>query len=151
MSYGSETMADTNGKLFNMRQIAELAGVSKMTVYRYIKSENITETSQDGKTLLFNDTTKSRIVGAFKSKDDITDDTEIKTAQIELYEQLIKSKDEQIGQLLKEIDIKNNQIEQLTKLMDQQQQLNLATQKQIGTTANKVKRHWWQSRVNDTD
>ncbi|MBC9708628.1 MAG: helix-turn-helix domain-containing protein [Enterococcus sp.] len=30
----------------SMKQIADMTGVSKMTVYRYIKANNITETSQ---------------------------------------------------------------------------------------------------------
>ena len=56
------------------KQIADILGVSKMTVYRFIKSNNITETSQDGRTLLYDDTSVKLIL---KGLSDITNVTDV--------------------------------------------------------------------------
>ena len=71
--------------------------------------------------------------------------------------QLINQLNKQIESLTKQINIKDQQIQQLTKLVDQSQQLQLGAQKQLETSKdegdsyrspdskeNKTVQHWWQ-------
>lgn len=77
--------------------------------------------------------------------------------------QLINQLNKQIESLTKQINIKDQQIQQLTKLVDQSQQLQLGAQKQLESKTdtsndvdkgasypshdskeNKATKHWWQ-------
>jgi len=108
------------------KQIADILGVSKMTVYRFIKSNNITETSQDGRTLLYDDTSVNLIVKGLSDKTDVTDVTPNDTSDFK--EDYVIKLEEMNVFLKKEIEDKNNQIESLQTILNQQQQLLLYEQ-----------------------
>ena len=108
------------------KQIADILGVSKMTVYRFIKSNNITETSQDGRTLLYDDTSVNLIVKGLSDKTDVTDVTPDDTSDFK--EDYVIKLEEMNVFLKKEIEDKNNQIESLQTILNQQQQLLLYEQ-----------------------
>jgi len=87
------------------KEIADMIGLSKMTVYRYIKANNITETSQEGRTLLYDDTSIKLIIKGLLAKDNETEVT------LDSNEEYIE-KLEEINEILKtELDTKNEQIE----------------------------------------
>jgi len=91
------------------KQIADILGVSKMTVYRFIKSNDITETSQNGRTLLYDDTSVNLILKGLSVKTDVTDVTPNDTSDFK--EDYVIKLEEMNVFLKKEIEDKNNQIE----------------------------------------
>ncbi len=123
------------------KQIADILGVSKMTVYRFIKSNNITETSQDGRTLLYDDTSVKLIVKGLSEKTDVTpNDTS------DFKEDYVIKLEEMNVFLKKEIEDKNNQIESLQTILNQQQQLLLYEQQKNTKLLeeNIENKRWWQ-------
>ena len=126
------------------KQIADILGVSKMTVYRFIKSNNITETSQDGRTLLYDDTSVNLIVKGLSDKTDVTDVTPDDTSDFK--EDYVIKLEEMNVFLKKEIEDKNNQIESLQTILNQQQQLLLYEQQKNTKLLeeNIENKRWWQ-------
>lgn len=62
--------------------------------------------------------------------------------------QLINQLNKQIESLTQQINIKDEQIKQLTKLVDQSQQLQLgASYSSHESKTNKAVQHWWQSNI----
>ncbi len=51
-----------------MKQIADMIGISKMTVYRFIKANHIKETSQVGRTLLYDDRFCCKVLNLLSNK-----------------------------------------------------------------------------------
>ena len=126
------------------KQIADILGVSKMTVYRFIKSNNITETSQDGRTLLYDDTSVNLIIKGLSDKKDVTDVTLDDTSDFK--ENYVIKLEEMNVFLKKEIEDKNNQIESLQTILNQQQQLLLYEQQKNTKLLeeNIENKKWWQ-------
>ena len=128
------------------KQIADILGVSKMTVYRFIKSNNITETSQDGRTLLYDDTSVNLIIKGLSDKTGVTDVTPNDTSNFK--EDYVIKLEEMNVFLKKEIEDKNNQIESLQTILNQQQQLLLYEQQKNTKLLeeNIENKRWWQWR-----
>ena len=126
------------------KQIADILGVSKMTVYRFIKSNNITETSQDGRTLLYDDTSVNLILKGVSDKKYATDVTPNDTSNFK--EDYVLNLEEMNIFLKKEIEDKNNQIESLQTILNQQQQLLLYEQQKNTKLLEKniENKRWWQ-------
>lgn len=126
------------------KQIADILGVSKMTVYRFIKSNNITETSQDGRTLLYDNTSVNLIIKGLSDKTDVTDVTLDDTSDFK--ENYVIKLEEMNVFLKKEIEDKNNQIESLQTILNQQQQLLLYEQQKNTKLLeeNIENKRWWQ-------
>ena len=83
---------------------------------------NITETSQDGRTLLYDDTSVNLILKGLSNKTDATDDTS------DFKEDYVIKLKEMNDFLKKEIEDKNTQIKSLQTILNQQQQLLLYEQ-----------------------
>lgn len=94
-----------------------------MTVYRYIKKNQITGTQQGNRTMLYDDTVVKTIIEAFTSEDSTTSVTNSDTAEID-FNSLIINYQEQIK-------VKDKQLESMQKLLDQQQQLSLQDKNQL--------------------
>lgn len=126
------------------KQIADILGVSKMTVYRFIKSNNITETSQDGRTLLYDDTSVKLILKGLSDITNVTDVTPNDTSDFN--EDYVIKLEEMNVFLKKEIEDKNNQIESLQTILNQQQQLLLYEQQKNTKLLeeNIENKRWWQ-------
>ncbi|MCJ2385483.1 hypothetical protein HZI70_15535 [Lactiplantibacillus plantarum] len=109
-------------RLYKISEIAEIAKVNKTKVWRYIRDNNISERSMKGNAKLYSEHTKDVIIKAF-SNDSIHFATETKadTSRILL---------EQIEILKGELERKNDQLDKMQSLLDQQQQLNLSTNRQ---------------------
>ncbi|WP_072557596.1 MerR family transcriptional regulator [Lactiplantibacillus plantarum] len=115
-------MAET---YYTIKQLADIAGTSKVTMFRYIKQNSIHETKHKGNANLYDETQKSLILKGFrgKSASSVSETDHDETALIQELKSQLKAKDAQINDL--HAIIKQNQ-----RLLDQQQQLNLATNRQ---------------------
>jgi len=109
-----------------VKEIADMLGVSKTTVARYIKSVGATETVQNGQTFLYDDVAVSLIIKAFEDKS--TAPTETEKFAVDFKEEYILNLEETIIYLKKEIEDKNKQFEILQTTLNQQQQLLLYEQ-----------------------
>ena len=131
------------------KEIAESIGVSKSTVYRFIKSNLIHESSQIGSALLYDESVEKLIseglglTGNSQTKPNESPRESIESVQNELISTLKKQIEDQ-GEQLK---VKDNQIAELQKSNDQLQQLLLFEQQRyitkIEEDTQKEKR-WWQ-------
>jgi len=128
----------------SIKQIADILGVSKMTVYRFIKVNNITETSQEGRTMLYDDASVKLILKALSDKEDVTDVTSDDTSDFK-EDYIIKLEEMNIF-LKNEIEDKNEQIESLQTILKQQQQLLLYEQQKNTKLLeeNIDTKKWWQ-------
>lgn len=132
-------------ELYTIKDIAEIVGKDKSNVYRYIKKNAIAHTATRGQTLVYSDAQKNAIVAGLK---DISNATNVQRPQrlknsevidsemTKVLEERISDLKEQNQHLIdqlnekdQEIHAKNEQINEAHKLIDQQQQLNLSTQK----------------------
>lgn len=125
-----------------MRQIAADRGVSKMTVYRIVTREHIKGRYGNDRALHFDDTAEQAIIAALgrdKTKNnrnrdhnsDISSDTVPDTSKTNL-----------VLALNNRIESQQQQIEHLTRLLDQSQQLQLIAEnklKQLETPPNAPK------------
>lgn len=131
-------------KLYSMRDIAEEVGKDKSNVYRYIKKHNIAHTDVKERAILFNATQKNTIVKGMTGESNSnvaqraqhTQHNEDKnqkdndTSQVIAAMQAnIENLKEQNALLAKQLESKDKQLNEAQKLVDQQQQLNLSTQR----------------------
>lgn len=130
----------------SIKEIADMIGVSKMTIYRFIKTNHISETSQEGRTLLYDDTSINLIIKAFSSKSDVTDVAADDTPDFK-NEYLIQLEETNIF-LKKELEDKNKQITSLQTILNQQQQLLLYEQQKTTQLLEQAQKEpeskWWQ-------
>ena len=110
-----------NKRTYTMKQIANLIGIDKTKVWRFIRDNNIHEYSKNGRALLFNGQQKARIIKGIKSSDVHSMNERKNDSNL--------SDKELISVLKNELEQKNKEIDKFQKLLDQQQQLNLSSQK----------------------
>jgi len=116
---------NSNERLYKMSEIADIAGVDKTKVWRYIREKNIHERSKNGNALLYSEHDKSLIVkevrqhSVHKTNERMNDDLEV-----------VNSLRAQIEMLKNEVSQKNKEIDNFQVLLSQQQQLNLSTNRQ---------------------
>lgn len=132
--------------LKSIKEIADLIGVSKSTVYRYIKSESIHESQRVGSKLLYDESSQKAINEAFGV---ITESKIIENESPDLISnELIDVLKNHITMQIEQLNIKDTQIAELQKSNDQVQQLLLYEQqkntKLLEENINKKKWwHWW--------
>jgi len=135
----------------SIKEMADILNVSKMTVSRYIKSIGATEAAQDGQTLLYDDTVVNLVMkGLSKGKDQ---NTKINGVAVNFKDEYIKILEDSNSFLQKEIKDKNKQlmskdeqIESLQTILNQQQQLLLYEQQKNTKLLkeNIENKKWWQ-------
>lgn len=141
-------MAET---YYTIKELADIARTSKVTMFRYIKQNSIHETKHKGNANLYDETKKSIILNGFIQKggssvsETIHDESEL----VQELKSQLKAKDTQIADL-------HSIIKQNQRLLDQQQQLNLATNRQNeklldGKTDNTPQNVSESHNINDTD
>lgn len=110
---------------YTIKQLADMVGTSKVTMFRYIKQKSIHETKHKGNANLYDETKKALILKGFKGKSasNVSEMIHDETALIQELKSQLKAKDIQIDDL-------HSIIKQNQRLLDQQQQLNLATSRQ---------------------
>ncbi|MGY5438723.1 hypothetical protein [Lactiplantibacillus argentoratensis] len=123
---------NNNERLYKISEIADIAKVNKTKVWRYIRDNNISERSMKGNAKLYSEHTKDVIIKAFSSESvHLATETKADTSRILI---------EQIDILKGELERKNDQLDKMQSLLDQQQQLNLSTNRQneklLDTTTN---------------
>lgn len=109
-----------------IKQIADELGLDKQRVYRFIKKNHISEVHQKSGILYYDETVESLIKSHF-SKLNISSEVHQTTSNDAVIETLLK----QTEILQKELEIKNKQIDNLTKALDQEQQLHLLAKQQV--------------------
>lgn len=130
------------------KEIADLIGVSKSTVYRYIKSNAIHESRRTGSTLLYDESVQELIKQHFN--DSIESQTDSKRISDEsvglLNKELIAVLKNQIDLQVEQLNIKDTQIAELQKSNDQLQQLFLLEQQKNTKLLeeNIENKKWWQ-------
>ncbi|MBO0475434.1 hypothetical protein DOK76_00040 [Vagococcus sp. DIV0080] len=127
-----------------VKEIADMLGVSKTTVARYIKSVGATESAQDGQTFLYDDSVVTLVVEALSDKK--SESTETGDIAVDFREEYILNLEETIVYLKKEIEDKNSQFETLQTILNQQQQLLLYEQQKNTKLLeeNVDSKKWWQ-------
>lgn len=114
-----------NERLYKMSEMASIAGVDKTKVWRYIRDKNIHARSKNGKALLYSEQDKNTVIKGIKGNDvhyaneEKNDDSE-----------LVNTLRDQVEILKSEVAQKNKEINKFQVLLDQQQQLNLTTNRQ---------------------
>lgn len=133
-----------------MKEIADTIGVSKSTVYRYIKSHSIHESSQSGSTLLYNESVERLIEKGILGDDDSqAESKKIDYESVESNNQtLIMALNSQIETQNNQLFIKDTQIAKLQKSNDQLQQLLLYEQQKTTQLLEQAQKEpeskWWQ-------
>jgi len=128
-----------------MKEIADTLGVSKPTLFRFLKANSIQETFKKRNTNMYDETTVKLIIYGFKQKKESTrfisprnDETDEKS--------IIDSLRDQIALLKKHDEEQKEQIKKLHELLDQQQQLLLYEQQKNTKLLeeNIDTKKWWQ-------
>lgn len=141
-----------------LKQLADELGVDKQKIYRFVKKIDIPASSEVKQTKYYDETAQKLIKAQFNR---ITTSNERcgeahqkahqKTGESLILEQLIKElevKNKQIKDQNDQLIAKDKQLENLQKLLDQEQQLHFATQQKLKLLEapkenSEVKKKWW--------
>ena len=128
-----------------MKEIADILGVSKPTLFRFLKANSFQETFKKQNTNMYDETTTNTIISKFRrDKEDnrFTSSRNDETAD----KVLIDNLKEQILLLRKHDEEQKEQIKKLHALLDQQQQLLLYEQQKNTKLLeeNVDSKKWWQ-------
>lgn len=133
-------MVKING--YTIQQIADLAGVSKITMYKFIASGLYTETVGKRNSKLYSETVKNLILTDFKNKKSNTTVSKQETVvngQNNTYsDDYVSSLRDQIQQLQSFIDHQSEQLTAVQKSLDQAQQLQLIAEQRLNDEHQKV-------------
>ena len=133
-------MVKING--YTIQQIADLAGVSKITMYKFIASGSYTETVGKRNAKLYSETVKNLILTDFKNKKSNTTVSKQETVvngQNNTYsDDYVSSLKDQIQQLQSFIDHQSEQLTAVQKSLDQAQQLQLIAEQRLNDEHQKV-------------
>lgn len=117
-----------------IKQIADELKIDKQKVYRYIKSHHINEVHHDvlqkGKTKYYDEAAQMQIKKAFVEKSESHQSASKSTSEVH-QEALNEALVETIEMLKSELKKKNEQIEKLHTLIDQEQKLRLVAEEKV--------------------
>ena len=124
-----------------MKEIADILGVSKPTLFRFLKANSFHETFKKRNTNMYDETTTNAIIESFNQKKN--DERFISSRNDEM---LVESLKEQIKLLKKHDEEQKEQIKKLHALLDQQQQLLLYEQQKNTKLLEEhiENKRWWQ-------
>lgn len=133
-------MDEING--YTIQQIADIAGVPKITMYKFIVSGSYTETVGKRNTKIYSETVKNIILSDFagnKSKSTVYEKETVINKQINDYsDEYISSLKEQITQLQSFITTQSEQLTSVQKSLDQAQQLQLIAEQRLNDEHQEV-------------
>lgn len=120
-----------NKKGYTMQEIADILGVNKSSVFRQLKKGNIAPAMKEGNTNYYNATTLKQLKQHFKANanKETKKDILVETLQQQVH-QLQSELAEEKARTDKQLQEKDNQINNLHKLLDQSQQLILNAQEE---------------------
>jgi len=135
-----------------MKEIAEILGISKTTLFRYLKEKSIHETYKDGKSNMYDETTVDLIIKGFNQEKNPVDVSDYEMIirglkeQIALFKKHELEHEEQINQWKMNDLEQKEQIRSLHNILDQQQKLLLYEQQKNTKLIeeNIDKKRWWQ-------
>lgn len=113
-----------------IKQVAEELEISKQKLYRYIKSHHINDAHQTASVIYIDDVLESKLKQHFLSET-VSDDVHHNAHQT-------ASNDAVIEALLMQLQKKDEQIETLQKLLDQEQQLHAMVQNELKVLEEKT-------------
>ena len=113
-----------------IKQLAEELEISKQKLYRYIKSHHINDAHQTASVIYIDDVLESKLKQHFLSET-VSDDVHHDAHQT-------ASNDAVIEALLMQLQKKDEQIETLQKLLDQEQQLHAMVQNELKVLEEKT-------------
>ena len=108
-------------KLYSQKDIADRIGTSKSTVYRIIKGLGLKHSTKQSQTMLYDESVLKSVKKDFENR---------KLVQGSVNESA-KSNDELIAQLKDDLQHERETVANLTRLLDQSQQLQLSLQQQL--------------------
>lgn len=117
-----------------LKEIADILGIDKQKVYRYVKRNHINEAFISASKKYYDVDAQERIKAYF-THFSASNNVQKSNSNEALYDAL-----------LKQLDIKDKQISELQKLLDHEQQLNAINQTKIAELEdkqNKQNRHFW--------
>ena len=128
----------------SIKEIADITEVSKTTVVRYIKNIGATEAVRNGQTFLYDDAVVALIIKEIHKKDTAT--TTTKNISVNKDDNNLKRFEKTLQILENELKEKNEQIESLQTILNQQQQLLLYEQQKNTKLLedNIENKRWWQ-------
>ena len=113
--------ASEGEKLYSQKDIADRIGTSKSTVYRIIKELGLKHSTKQSQTMLYDESVLKSVKKDFENR---------KLVQGSVNESA-KSNDELIAQLKDDLQHERETVANLTRLLDQSQQLQLSLQQQL--------------------
>lgn len=113
-----------------IKEVAEELEISKQKLYRYIKSHHINDAHQTASVIYIDDVLESKLKQHFLSET-VSDDVHHDAHQT-------ASNDAVIEALLMQLQKKDEQIETLQKLLDQEQQLHAMVQNELKVLEEKT-------------
>ena len=113
-----------------IKQVAEELEISKQKLYRYIKSHHINDAHQTASVIYIDDVLERKLKQHFLSET-VSDDVHHDAHQT-------ASNDAVIEALLMQLQKKDEQIETLQKLLDQEQQLHAMVQNELKVLEEKT-------------
>lgn len=108
-------------KLYSQKDIADRLGTSKSTVYRIIKELGLKHSTKQSQTMLYDESVLNAVRKSFEARK-LTQNSSTESG---------RNSDELIAQLKDDLQHEREQVANLTKLLDQSQQLQLSLQQQI--------------------
>lgn len=125
----------------NVKEIEKMTGINRQKIYRIIRKNGLKPEEKINGTNYFSD----NILGFFEKENETSSETKIENVKCDnaskvndsIDFQLIQELKQEVKQLQKQIEIKDGQIETLSRLLDQQQKLSLADKKQIENHSKK--------------
>ena len=108
-------------KLYSQKDIADRLGTSKSTVYRIIKELGLKHSTKQSQTMFYDESVLKSVKKDFENR---------KLVQGSVNESA-KSNDELIAQLKDDLQHERENVANLTRLLDQSQQLQLSLQQQL--------------------
>lgn len=121
-----------------MKQIAEELHIDKQRVYRFIKKNRINEAYQKNGAKYYDEVAQKLIKQGFEKDESHREahQNRFKSASNEAADTVTEKL---IEMLEKELEEKNQQIKELNKLLDQQQQLNMKTMQELDVVREEKK------------
>ena len=116
---------------WTMKQIADELGVNKMRVYRTISRLNLKEAYKKEQALYFDVTAKTAIENAIRQTGTTTSNQSATGSQSSIANEFAESLNDRIKS-------QQDQIENLTKLLDQSQRLQLVAEKRTSEAEKKI-------------
>lgn len=125
----------------NVKEIEKITGINRQKIYRIIRKNGLKPEEKINGTNYFSDD----VLVFLKKENETKSETETENVKCDNADkindsidfQLIQELKQEVKQLQKQIEIKDGQIETLSRLLDQQQKLSLADKKQIENHSKK--------------